>query len=670
MSTRSTSAALDQWREAKMLEQGAAAKLADLSWKQLKAIEIFPGCKLGDPILEVPEHYLPAGAMRRPNSRRIDPSLSGKLVDGLKQSVAAKREENVRRALLILWLPHTGKRGRNGLGPSSWLTMSGVMLRAIIHVLKEVPPDSGNIWLPLHIDRQEKISRMTSCERTKRDFELIYQRLKQGANRGLLPDFLIESPCTRPPAVEASHKYDNRINESERNIDADRLHRKEHFDDDFVVEIISRAIWIIKNIATPCILCLEETERACNKDPSLSYDQKKYLRNSIVANFNWDDHEPVARNIPFAIRQRTNHQKYTLTDNWPPQNYGTLILLVGLIQALNFTITAFCTAARHHEIAGADDDLSHSRLHATTRKMEPKFGGRERDWPLHPIAESALAIQRKLASVVKPEGSSHLWVQLKNHRETARGGPLANMTEPMVYAVDHLGLTDLVDGRPHAHRWRHTVTRLVALTISDSMQVLLDLLGHRDLENLLNYVLSDPEISSEVMKTTTEAAIVLAEQAIHEVLSGTAGGLAAPHIKDGLEGLAMRRGIGAFATDDVREAAVLLTSDGAYWELVRPGVICTRSPWQYGPCTKGRGRPDKGACRADCVLRLELELAKAECRAQLKEQLVEYTNFIDQPLVASRLEGTILANLHRWEDVRREILDDYEVARRIWSRNK
>jgi hypothetical protein len=208
----------------------------------------------------------------------------------------------------------------------------------------------------------------------------------------------------------------------------------------------------------------------------------------------------------------------------------------------------------------------------------------------------------------------------------------------------------------------------VALAVVESMQLLLDLLGHSNFEHLLNYLLSNPDLSSEVMETAAEASIVMASAAIEEVLDGKAGGPAAASLKSGLENMAMRRGIEAFGTDDLREAAEILTANGTYWGLVRPGIICTKAPGQFGACTKGRGAPDKGSCRSDCGSRLELELAKAQCRQELLAQIDEYSRSTDYPMVAARLRGQILANLHRWEDVRGEMMARFEVARQIWRR--
>jgi hypothetical protein len=194
------------------------------------------------------------------------------------------------------------------------------------------------------------------------------------------------------------------------------------------------------------------------------------------------------------------------------------------------------------------------------------------------------------------------------------GQPLLNLTEPMVQAVEHLGLSKLTGkDRAHVHRWRHTVARLVALSVVGAPQVLLDLFGHRDLDMTLRYMLSDPRIIEEAMKVAKETSYVMAEEALAETIQGEAGGAAAEPLRAGLAAAGMRRGEGVFETSTLRKTAEILTFNGRYWSLVRPGVICTKGLGQYGPCTKERGAPDPGACRTTYDHRLETSRSKLSC---------------------------------------------------------
>ncbi|SDJ62871.1 hypothetical protein SAMN05216338_105715 [Bradyrhizobium sp. Rc2d] len=54
-------------------------------------------------------------------------------------------------------------------------------------------------------------------------------------------------------------------------------------------------------------------------------------------------------------------------------------------------------------------------------------------------------------------------------------------------------------GTAHMHRWRHTVARLVALSVVGAPKVLFDLFGHKDIEMTLYYMMSDPTIADEAL---------------------------------------------------------------------------------------------------------------------------------------------------------------------------
>jgi hypothetical protein len=278
-------------------------------------------------------------------------------------------------------------------------------------------------------------------------------------------------------------------------------------------------------------------------------------------------------------------------------------------------------------------------------------------------------VQQKICHYVRPAGQTHLWVILGDGEKL--GKRLLNLTESLVRAVDHLGLSELAGrDRAHVHRWRHTVARLVALSVVGAPQVLLDLFGHRDLEMTLRYMLSDPRIIEDAMKVAKETSYVMAEEAIAETIEGEAGGPAAAPLQAGLAAAGMRRGEEVFETATLRETAEVLTFNGRYWSMVRPGVICTKGLGQYGPCTKERGAPDPGACRTTCDHRLETSRAKQGCEETLRALIVEREQVVSDsknPMLLANLDGQILANLKRWDDVRSRVLNDHPEVQSIWE---
>jgi hypothetical protein len=350
--------------------------------------------------------------------------------------------------------------------------------------------------------------------------------------------------------------------------------------------------------------------------------------------------------------------------------------MVGVLQALNYCVHSFCTGGRSSEaLDGTDGSVGPTgtgHYYAKTFKYAEGDSGLERDWPLHPRALKALQLQQEIARVIRPEGKAHLWMLLQDGAEPA-GSPLRNVNEPVVQAVSQLGLRHLTgQSRPHSHRWRHTVARLIALCVAAAPQVLMDLFGHSDLEMTLQYMLSDPAIAQDVKKVAAEIAYAVAEEALTDIESGAAGGPAATSLRVGIADFKMRRGEHALGTDSMSEAIRILTFNGRLWELVRPGVLCTKGLGQFGPCTQGRGSPDAGACRTGCDHRLEMARAEADCAGVLAKLLDEHAAASEEgaDMVLANIEGQILANLLRWNDVRERVLADSETARMIWSSRK
>jgi hypothetical protein len=343
--------------------------------------------------------------------------------------------------------------------------------------------------------------------------------------------------------------------------------------------------------------------------------------------------------------------------------------MITTLQAVNLAMIDFCTGARVSELAAAEDTErqgTDGRLHSVTFKLIDDVSGKERDWPLHPAAVRAVEIQQKLSRLVRPADTKHLWVLIGKYQ----GQPMLNLTEPFVQAVEHLCLSDLTGvDRAHMHRWRHTVARLVALSVIGAPQVLLDLFGHRDLDMTLRYMLSDPRIVEDAMKVAKETSYAVAEEAIVDAIEETAGGPAAAPLREGLAAAGMRRGEQVFETSTLRETAEVLTFNNRYWSLVRPGVLCTKGLGQFGPCTKDRGAPDPGACRTTCDHRLETLRSKQSCEDTLKFLIAEreYALAEGAEMLVANIHGQILANLKRWDDVRDQVLTSHPEIQAVWE---
>lgn len=674
-------AEFDEWRDGVASSLGSLADLADTPWEVVGRIELFPGQPLSGARIVVPEAWLPAGPSRRLSNRTLD--LAGLGPSCADDEASARWDESLRKSVLAVWLPRRTNTGIRSYKPTSWLTTVRYMIRAAEWQRKNRPDASGSIWSHLTpTDVLAMQAEMFDGEKGRTEISKVMRWLAAAGQRRVL----VDAPGIFDPsdleasdgeaAIESSAKGDAPVRAKKLE---DRTFQP--FSDDFVTQVLWRARWLQENLSTQLLACWDE-QRAivasfAEQGVSSSNPRVIDVRRAALARIDWRDGtgKKIER-LPFAIAQKIG-KDFKPSDAWPPSNGATITLMVGVLQALNLCLVAFCTGARASEIGAANEaslvfapGQDDARLLARTFKLVDAIGGQARDWPLHPVAAKALAIQSDLARRVKPEDTDHLWVLAGKAGSAPLGSPLLNLTEVMVSAMANLGITDLAGkDRAHAHRWRHTVGRIVALSVVNSPQVLLDLFGHRDLEMTLRYMLSHPEIAEDAQRVARETAFVMAEEAVAETLASTAGGPAAATLARGLDDLRMRRGEDAFGVEDLRELTDVLTFGGKQWQIVRPGVLCTKAPGQFGPCTQGRGTPDPGSCRTTCDHRLETTRAKAQCSQAIGALLVELDDAAkrEETMVVANLAGQVLAQLERWEDIRNDWLGRSPTAQRLWE---
>lgn len=659
----------DYWGNAITRQVGNHSSLGAMPWSVVANIEFLPGVRIGDDIYVVPEEWLPHGPQRRRSFRSLRSTVA---VEGPGSSAL---NESLKRSLVAFTLARRTETGQRKLKYSSWLGVCRRMLAMAAWAVTNVPSSHGTLWA--HLTDADWARMSDEVSRSLRDpVSYVRKQLIDLGRRGVLLDAPMAGASTTTAVSAPSPEQSIRAAQAKATEPArDRSYRP--FSDEFVTAIISRAMWIQDNLADQLIECWIELrdikERAIAKGRRASHPTTTEERRSALRSFDWRDGQgkPLDR-LPWPILSKESG-KTILSETWPPKDAAGVVLMIGVLQALNYAVVNFCAGARSSEIlAAVDSSLNEAdgRFVSRTFKVIDGVDGQVRDWPLHPVGIRALQLQIRLAKVVRPEDADHMWVLLKEGDEPA-GYPLRNINEPMVRTAKALQIDDLTeDTRPHSHRWRHTVARLVALSVAAAPQVLMDLFGHRDLEMTLRYMLSDPEIVEEALQVANEAARALAEEAVRDVLSGEAGGPAAAPLKKGLDDLRMRRGEDILGAVSLQEALEVLTFSGRQWHAVRPGVICTKGLGQFGPCTQGRGEPDPGTCRTGCNHRLETARAKAQCESTILKLLDDYAAAAEMPLLQAALEGQILANLRRFEDVRIGVLSQSPTAALIWAERK
>lgn len=667
---------IDLWTDRRSWQERLASSIGDYSslagrpWAEVRKIEFLPNVCVGSLTYEVPENWLPQGALRRESSRIFDPSIG------------ALWDESIRRSLFALALPRRTLNGMRRLKPTSWLYYSRLTLRMARWSVTHRPSSAGCIWLHLTMnDWRKMLSDLCSSKRMQTRFFLIARMLEDHGQRSVISDYPVLKNKSEPKL--SPDLQDDAPLEVSRRGQADceepgptASSGYQPLPDTFVANIIERARWMQENLSDQLLDCWEAIRKHRSYVASLgrsrSHPQTSLEFSNIIKCVDWKDSagRPLTH-LPWSLSLKEGNRS-VLTSSWPPNNAVGITMMVSTLQALNYCCVALCTGARSSEILSATDRSLTSfddRFHAKTFKLVDEVGGADRDWPLHPVAKRALEIQKRIAEVVRPPKSEHLWVLLRDGSEPS-GSQMRSVGEPLARSASIFGLnSDTGGARPHAHRWRFTVARLVALAVTSAPQVLMDLFGHRDLEMTLRYMLAHPQMAQEVMRVAAEMSYAMAAEAVADAHAGTAGGPAASALGAGIKDMCMRRGEEHFGAQTMQEAIDILTFNGRYWQLVRPGVLCTKTLGQFGPCTMGRGDADPGACHSTCVHRLEMARAKAHCETALDQLLSEHASAIGrmEELTVANLEGQILAHLARWDDVRERVLRQNGTAKQIWN---
>lgn len=443
------------------------------------------------------------------------------------------------------------------------------------------------------------------------------------------------------------------------------------YPDSFTAELGWRVAWIVE-VAGPLLLRRAEDVFDVMEVPSSSAEpltrkglarKLGYERNKRFHTFDWQS-APV---MPFQLHMKAKSGEAV---SWPPKNFGELKIWLSVLQKAHLVVLLLSMGSRAGEthslrqdalVEGAELD----RVTGRTYKLVFAEEGELRDWPVPAVGAQAVRQQAALAALIKREGrrlapqlpqGDNLWVRLGHGEEdTTLGDELRTPASALVKSlVEHLGLEQglVGDERIHAHRFRKTLARLVALAIVGAPKILMDLFGHKSIEMTLSYILSDPALRAEVEEVAKAQTIMFAERAIDHAEAN--GGPAAPVLQQAVTAAKAQQGKDTFGVADRRELAEVLTLGGRSFQLVREGVLCIKQPHQAGACNKKVGKPEPSRCRGRCDFRLEDAFLRDDVDRALAQAVHDYeeAQANDEPVQAELWAGQVLANLPRFEDLR------------------
>lgn len=482
--------------------------------------------------------------------------------------------------------------------------------------------------------------------------------------------------------------------------------------DEYVAELGSRGLWLIEDLA-PNVLQISTilmgiwTEHDASWQPKTIRDYRSARVRELLVSYEWVDSsgnrivEP-----PFSLRLAKPQgfgEKWLegMEFRWPPRNYMEFMTLIGLIQTAHLFVAFLSMGARKSEVLSLRRDcvtyLADGRAYARGRtfKLVEQHDGKERKWQLPNVAVHALRQQSRLVALGEKLGylipqsakhndappGDHLWGQLSGSNGNSEPSlPLANVNKALTSYARALNMDVFPGGqRLRSHRFRKTLARLVALAITHAPRLLMDVFGHRSLEMTMNYILTDPDLRAEIEVVSRELRVMRAQEVVAKMVDfdtgsnsasvekyGGYGGPAAVIIHSAI--YAHREGLHRRAADwsieSPKELAELLTLQGKAWELVRPGVICTKFAGEAGPCNRSKGRPEPSKCQSNCLHRLEEGFLREDIDGAINDAVIAYERAIksDEALTASHWAAQLRSYVPRFPDIREKWMANSTVS--------
>lgn len=392
------------------------------------------------------------------------------------------------------------------------------------------------------------------------------------------------------------------------------------------------------------------------------------------------------------------------TEIWPPRGAAQLFGLAKVLQGAHLFVVGLSTGTRIGELLTMERGAIHHAPNGTafangrTFKLVRRHDGQLRDWPLPKFAESAILQQAQLISLLErlsplshirpfvgpsevPAGTN-LWSCWGKRNQPATAQILQALLRDYSAAL-------CLDARPggqglRPHRLRKSLARLVALAIVQAPKILQDVFGHEHIEMTIYYILTDVALSEEIDEIVRELRVIRCADDLSSFLlsddAGTSeieppqsgslsrdgyGGKAAATIRRAVaeHGQQLHQSAKDWGAEDIRDLAEVLTLGGTTWNLVRPGVLCTKALTQFGPCNKKRGHADPANCQTSCDYRLEQAWLRNDvdrCISQALEHW-EFETKSGKELIAEYWAGQVRMHLGRFADLEQKWREDPRV---------
>lgn len=413
---------------------------------------------------------------------------------------------------------------------------------------------------------------------------------------------------------------------------------------------------------------------------------------------------------------KTSHsEKFSQGDHlnrsasWPPRGAAQIFGLARLLQGAHLFVIGLSTGSRNGETLEMERSCVQRAPNGIpfacgrTFKLVRRHEGELREWPLPALAEAAFDQQEKLVSlmerlcplgmrntIVKPSTVPRgrgLWFTSNDRSGQATSALLQAVLRNY---VAHLGMNTMPGGQAiRPHRLRKTLARMVALAIVQAPKILQDVFGHKSIEMTLYYILADKNLAAEIDEIVRELRVMRCAEVVSSIVESERnsiqadtkrvsgkqkvgsevgnrfGGKAAASLYRAVNeyGRELHRTSQEWGVQSIRQLAQILTIGGTTWDLVRPGVLCTKAIGQYGPCNKKRGYPDPSSCQTSCEYRLEESWLREDVERCLSDSIEHWERETEagQDLVAEFWAGQVRTHIERFSDLKSRWMQDQRV---------
>lgn len=602
-----------------------------------------------------PAEWFPPGVCRTVSSRTLDFAtyLAKFVSDPLK--VHAGNLLLTRLTLILFFCPHTdGREGAYLLSPSTLVRCMQHIQMIVVLALNVPGAIKSNLFDSLNADALVQI-------RSTKVLAKEANRIQKLCSRGY---FNLPLPSQLYSGVELGPRgLQHRPKKSMPFLP---------FSDDFVAAAGFRCLWMIDNLDQSILRCLRGCYEVMAAAPG--HGRKYLIRRSVLvqdylSNFAWTlEDGSLIKALPFEVADM----------EWPPRSWINLKMLARLLQSAHLIVFLLSTGGRISEALSlgatslrlkAGVDGSANLVEGRTYKLVFSSKGDPKEWPIPDIALEALMNQKELSSLLRTadlsvggqdslaaDSTDSLWIVPGRNREV--NGEYLYMLNSF---SERLGLESLLgDANLHPHRFRKTIARLAGLCIAGAPKILMDLFGHETIEMTLHYILSDPLIRAEMDVVLKAQVIMLGRGAIED--AEDAGGPAARSIREAVQSAQHGK---LFGVEQIDQLAEILTLAGTHWQLVRPGVICTKLPNQAGACTRGLGWTEPGNCKSYCYHRFEHSILREDIDLTIHDCVSKFVECErdDDEIGREMWAGQILAHLYRFDDIRDKWISHPVVAK-------